>query len=178
MIPSNNAEPLVPRGMNRVVVDRSALHPRHNKALNKLVRAVLPFAYGFYHIETDISLRIVFASLGHRKRGSFGYPAHNSHKAVEIRLSAKDRHQQDTVDTFFHEFTHFWQMLEGRNDPLNISYYQKGKFCPKTYRDDPLEIEARLMEKLMLDSYQRYRNNYRGAVPCSVSVNDYVYASR
>lgn len=155
---------------NAVFVDHDRVHARHSKLLNRFVRRAVPFAFGFYHIETNYKLRIIFEPLRTGCRGSFGYPRFNSHRELVIRLSNSCRHMPRLFPVFFHEMTHYWQFLNGRADPRNIAYYSRGMFVKDAYMNDPQEVEAREMALVMTDHYQRYVSNYRWNVPCDIHV--------
>lgn len=162
--------PDVDPSVNKVTIDRTRVPARYDKHLNRFVRAAIPFAYGFFHIETCYHLRVVFHPLSRGTSGSFGYSGYNDYRTLVIFLSNEPRHLKKMLSTFFHEMTHFWQFMEGRNNPLEISYYRRGRFIPSLYRKDPLEIEARSLALLMEDQYARYRSNYRWNVPYDAEV--------
>lgn len=155
--------------VNTVTVDRRSLSGKYDQLVNRLARAAIPFSYGFFHIETNFHLDIRFDHLGRSTRGTFGLPSQNSYRTLEIVLSNRASHLEHVLDTFFHEMTHFWQMIDGRIDG-SPAYYRRGRFVPKLYRIDPLEIEARSLATIMLDQYARYRSNYRWNVPTDVVV--------
>lgn len=167
--------------MNSVFIDRSTVGSKYNKRMDEFSNSVLPFCYQFFCIETDIDLTVRFMKTPLGNDGSFyritrkgvtGY-----YIVVNVFLVRRETLDEALV-TFFHEMTHLWQTVHGRLPPNPHSKNSNGRHVDfDAYYADPVEVEAREMSEVMLYSYRRYRNNYRGQVPVHVKANRFAHST-
>ena len=114
-----------------------------------LVKKAVKFATHRYGMK-DLELKI---KLGKPSEQYFGFSAYDDDIGFEIWIYPSDA----ILRTVFHEMTHVKQTWYGELD-MNApgAPRWKGKKCKAKYKNQPWEIEAHKMEKVLYKEFKRW----------------------
>ena len=113
--------------------------------------------------ETYIPNHKIFVNVDHKgliREGVFGWAwvVPPDHRPREFEVEIHNRlTPQDYTSTLLHELWHVYQHVTGQlKDKYNKRYWKGIDHSETDYKDQPWEVEAHRMEKVLVKEYNRY----------------------
>ena len=116
-----------------------------------------------WFVDTYLPNHKIFVNVDHKgllREGVFGWAwvVPPDHRPREFEVEIHNRlTPQDYTSTLLHELWHVYQHVTGQlKDKYNKRYWKGIDHSETDYKDQPWEVEAHKMEKVLVKEYNRY----------------------